>query len=125
MPQKYGYLANAVEVETKPCLVCDDPAPRFSWTDLNGEGYCLQCGTSYQLANGKLDEGESYPRCNVRPEWIPTLRRFWSETHGLNGCGTYMLPRDYPDQLAGRIALKEWCERFEKADETLPIKVEP
>jgi len=90
MPQKYGDLANAEKFEQKACLVCDDPRPVYSWTDYSGEGYCTKCGTSYQLKWGELKAGETYPRCNVIPEWVPVLRQYWKETGKLNGCWTYM-----------------------------------
>ena len=110
MAQKHGYRANE-EVDRAtlaPCLVCDDPAPTFSWTDYSGEGYCCQCGTPYQLKWGTLADGETYPRLNVSDEWLPIFRRFWAETHQTNGAGTFMRFDDYPDQLAGAIAFREW-----------------
>lgn len=110
MTQKYGDLANEAVKAPSPCLVCDDPAPRYSWTDYSGEGYCVKCGTSYQLKWGELKEGESYPRCNVKPQWIPLLRKYWGETGKLNGCGNYWLMHDYPEQLAGMKTFDEWCE---------------
>lgn len=117
MPQKHGHLANTQSaVAIKPCEVCGDAAPRYSWTDLNGEGYCCQCGTPYQLANGTLKPGESYPRINVKPEFIEALRAFWAERHITNGCGTFLIWRDYADQLAGRDQFNAWFmanrERF-------------
>ena len=110
MPQKYGYMANEATgaKAAKPCIVCDDPCPRYSWTDLNGEGYCSQCGTPYQLMNGKLAEGESYPRCNIRHEWVPVLQAFWKETHQPNGQGTFMSGREYQDQVTGRELFESW-----------------
>jgi hypothetical protein len=110
MAQDYGYLANAEKFERKPCLVCDDPRPVYSWTDYHGEGYCTKCGTSYQLKGGELADGEAYPRVNVRAEWVPILRRYFAETGKLNGCGTYMSMGDYPEQLEGLRAFSEWAD---------------
>lgn len=108
MAQKYGYMANAEKVEASPCLVCDDPTPAYSWTDYNGEGYCVKCGTPYQLKNGTLEEGQTYPRCNISEKWIPRMREFWQEKKVPNGTGTFLLPQDYPDQMRGRITFNEW-----------------
>lgn len=112
--QKYGMQAmNDVPSERAPCLVCDDPHPSFSWTDFSGEGYCVQCGTPYQLKWGTLKDGETYPRVNVSAEWIPIFRKFWNVTHSSNGAGTFMLWREYPDQERGRIAFNAWCDAHE------------
>jgi len=114
MAQKYGYLANAEEFDrNRACLVCDDPQPNYSWTDLSGEGYCLRCGTPYQLKWGTLTDGEDYPRCNIRPEWIPPMRTFWKEKQKPNGQGTFLGFGSYPDQLAGREAFNSWCHENE------------
>lgn len=109
MTQKYGYRADMeAPTERPPCLVCDDPYPSFSWTDLYGEGYCLRCGTPYQLKGGELAEGETYPRCNIIPDAIPILREFWAEHQSTNGAGTFMMWQDYPDQLEGRKRFNAW-----------------
>lgn len=122
MPQKYGDLANEVVKVVKPCKVCDDPAPRFSWTDYHGEGYCLQCGTAYQLMRGGLPEGTEYPYCNINDEWIPILRKYWVETHMSNGSGTFMGFGDYPDQGRGRQRFNEWRDAHK---DELPKQSEP
>lgn len=111
MTQKYGWRANEEVASDRPaCLVCDDPSPNFSWTDFSGEGYCLRCGTPYQLKWGTLKDGESYPRVNVDAEWLPILRRFWTETQSPNGAGSFIGFDDYPDQLAGRRRFNAWCD---------------
>jgi len=109
MAQKYGDLANQEVKQAKACLVCDDPAPRYSWTDYSGEGYCLQCGTSYQLKWGE-PKGREYPYCNIKNEWLPIMRKYWAETHMSNGSGTFMFWGDYPDQEKGRVRFNEWCD---------------
>ena len=112
MPQKYGHLANAEPAaKHSACLVCDTPEPVYSWTDYHGEAYCTNCGTAYQLKAGDLAEGETYPRPNFAPKWLPLLRRFWQETKSLNGCGMYMGFEDYPQQLAGRRKFNEWVKQ--------------
>ena len=121
MSQKYGYLANGVATESKPCLVCDDPRPTYSWTDYHGEGYCVKCGTPYQLKAGEMREGETYPRCNLAPEWVPICRRFYAETGKPNGTGTFMGFGEYRDQEAGLIAFNAWCKEHESE---LPKKSE-
>ena len=113
MAQKYGHLANGVAKQVKPCLVCDNPKPCYSWTDYHGEGYCDRCGTPYQLMGGTLKEGESYPRLNLMEKAIPALRSFWTETKMPNGQGTFMLWRDYPDQLEGAKAFGHWLKQNE------------
>lgn len=122
MTQKYGSLANAEEFDReKPCLVCDDPHPTFSWTDYSGEGYCLKCGTPYQLKWGKLAEGETYPRFNLAEHAIPALRAFYAETGKPNGLGTFMIFDIYQDQLHGRQAFNAWCEdNYERFPEIRP-----
>ena len=114
MSQEYGLMANgAGHDRQRPCLVCDKAEPVFSWTDYSGEGYCLQCGTPYQLKWGELKDGETYPRCNIQAKWIPVLRRYWAETRHSNGAGTFLIGRDYPDQLEGRRLFNEWMEAHE------------
>lgn len=111
MAQKYGSLVNAEAFDReRPCLVCDEPRPVFSWTDYSGEGYCTQCGTPYQLTWGTLKEGETYPRINIDAEWIPILRRYWAETHTTNGAGTFLGFSEYPDQGRGRQRFNAWCD---------------
>ncbi len=92
---------------TQPCLVCDSQ-PIFAWTDQHGEGYCIRCGTPYQLINGILGEGETYPRVNIKLDAIPVLRRYWEETSRGNGLGTWLAhPRS---QGEDRVAFNEWCD---------------
>ncbi len=111
MSQKYGGMANQEDFDrSAPCVVCDDPAPRFSWTDYHGEGYCLKCGTPYQLKAGELKEGETYPRVNVVAVWLPVLRQFWADEHMPNGFGSFMGFAEYPDQLEGRRAFNAWAD---------------
>lgn len=116
MPQEYGHWANQTVGARKqvPCLICEDPHPRYSWTDYSGEGYCVRCGTPYQLQWGKLSGGDEYPRMNIRPESIPILRRYWQETGKPNGLGTFFMWDDYPDQLEARQAFNHWEESREK-----------
>src|SRR3989304_1898754 len=105
MPQKYGWKANEEVIRNnRPCLVCDDAEPTYSWTDYSGEGYCLRCGTPYQLKWGELKEGETYPRINIIKQWISLFRRFYKDTGKPNGTGTFLLFDCYPDQLEGRRA---------------------
>jgi hypothetical protein len=113
MAQKYGYKANDEIQEIKPCLVCDDSEPRFSWTDKYGEGYCLKCGTPYQMVGGKIPEGETYPCCKIKKESLTLFRAYYQETKKPNGMGSFMIWRDYPDQLEGRKAFNEWAKENE------------
>jgi hypothetical protein len=113
MGQKYGHLANAAGHEQKACVICDTNPARYGWTDYSGEGYCLRCGTPYQLKWGTLKDGESYPRLNVSPTAVPMLRRYFAETNQSNGAGTFLIARDYPDQLEGRRCFGEWFERHQ------------
>jgi len=110
MAQKYGFMANMEESarECHQCLVCDDPEPNYSWTDYSGEATCNRCGTSYQLKWGELQEGETYPRCNVRKEAVPMLRRYFAETGRRNGCGTVMFGSDYPEIVQGARDFNAW-----------------
>ena len=108
--QKYGLEANnqnAIEKRTA-CLVCDDPRPRYAWTDYSGEGYCLRCGIPYQLKWGVLEEGESYPRINLRPEAIPMFRRYFAETGKPAGQGVFMRFLEYPEVEEALQAFNSW-----------------
>jgi hypothetical protein len=105
-------------MDNKPCLVCDDPSPTYDWTDYHGEGYCLRCGTPYQLKRGELGNGETYPRCNILAEFIPVFRRFWAEKKVLNGQGLFLGTPDsrrYPGMAEGGLAFDIWFA--EHADE--------
>ncbi len=104
MAQKYGYQANGVVDAVTPCLVCDDPSPSFSWTDLHGEGYCVKCGTPYQL------KGQETPQINIKEGSIPLLREYWAETGRGNGLGQFLVWQDYPDQLKNRQEFNQWSE---------------
>lgn len=111
MPQKYGYMANEESFEQKPCLICHDKRPTYSWTDLSGEAYCMRCGTPYQLKWGVLQEGEVYPRINVLKSSIPLLQRYYQETGKSNGQGSFFVGSDYRDQLEAREEFFAWCEK--------------
>jgi len=114
MAQKYGGMANAEEFDReRACLVCDDPHPIYSWTDFSGEGYCVRCGTPYQLKWGTLAAGESYPRCNIQPQWLPLFRKYYTETGEGNGSGSFMGFSDYPDQGRDREAFNAWMKVHE------------
>ena len=119
MAQKYGYLANASEGASKPftCLVCDKENPSYSWTDYSGEGYCTQCGTPYQLQWGKLNDGETYPRINVKKEAIPLFREFWQTTHLMNPCGSIIIWEDYPEKAK---VIPEWNKFNDKVKSKYP-----
>ena len=122
MTQKYGYRANEAEGARtgKACLVCDEPRPVYSWTDYHGEGYCIRCGTPYQLKGGELKEGEDYPRCNVREEWIPVLRKYYAETGCSNGGGQFMITDDYSNLLKARVKFNVWCDAH--SEELPPLR---
>jgi len=114
MPQKYGYMANRENLMKDvlpPCLVCDDQRLSYSWTDYSGEGYCMRCGTPYQLKWGELKDGETYPRLNVRLNVVPVLREFFEETGKPNGLGRFVGWDQYPDQLEGRQAFNSWTQK--------------
>lgn len=112
MTQKYGYMANleesVLQEVPKPCVVCDDPRPTYSWTDYSGEAFCIRCGTPYQLKWGKLRDGEAYPRPNVRSEAVPMLRRYFSETGRSWGGGTFLVLDEYPEVRQAIHSFNEW-----------------
>ena len=115
MPQKYGSRANLAAFDRrKPCEICGDPEPRYSWTDYHGEGYCLECGTPYQLMAGELQEGETYPRININRSWIPVLCLYFCKTKKGNGLGTFMTGRDYIDQLHDREKFNAWLDEHKE-----------
>lgn len=101
--QKYGQLANQFVSEPFVCLVCDG-AHGFNWSDAHGEGMCNNCGTPYNL---KSDP----PRMNIKADWLPTLRRYFSETSAYMGLGQIMIARDYPECIEGQRKFSEWLKR--------------
>lgn len=109
MPAKPGvrfdYDLDALE-HCKPedvCIICDSPL-RCRWTDLNGEGVCLDCGAPYQLKNGSDEQRAegNYPYCNLKTEWIPIMRHFWQRT----GCFVF-LGSSFSENT-GRVYFAEW-----------------
>jgi len=118
MAQKYGLMAN-VEVSEqrragtlKPCVICDNPNPTFSWTDYSGEGYCLRCGVPYQLKWGSDEQQREgrYPYLNVKEKAIPMLRRYFAETGKPAGLGTFMGYGEYPEVAAARKTFNAWLD---------------
>lgn len=119
MPQEYGYMANAEEsAKMFTCLICDTENVSWNWTDYSGEAYCMECGTPYQLKGDILKEGETYPRINIKKEWLSILKQYWNETHRGNGLGTFMLWRDYPDQKENKNDFVRWYKNLDNKEKT-------
>ena len=107
MSQKYGSMANAAPgaKETK-CTVCGDAGP-WSWTDLHGEAYCVNCGTPHQLVTDK-DDRRGKP--NYKPEFVEVVKEFWKATGKRCGGGSFIISRDYETELAERHVFFNWVK---------------
>jgi hypothetical protein len=87
----------------KKCVVCDDPAPSFKWSDYHGEGMCTRCGAPYNLKD------EERP-VNLKPEGVELAREYWGETQAYMGLGMILLWQDYPREWEGRKAFMAWVK---------------
>jgi len=99
------------------CIVCGNKL-QCRWTDYNGEGVCLTCGTPYQLINGTDEQikNNNYPYCNLRNEWIPIVKEYFEETKKFTFLGTSF------SETTGSQAFAEWVkknypEMIKKTDE--------
>ena len=117
MTQKYGHLANAVESSGGfTCLICEASPASWTWGDLHGEAMCTRCGTPYQLLRYEKDAAgvdqrlDVPPKLNIREDWVPALKRYWEETRAFTGLATIMLPRDYPECVAGKRRFNQWLK---------------
>lgn len=72
------------------CVTCGARPVMYQWSDYSGEGMCSQCGTPYQLKWGsKEQEAEGkYPYLNLKPSWVPVVRRYFQETGRFTYLGT-------------------------------------
>ena len=82
------------------CEICNDELV-CEWSDVHGEGVCLNCGTPYQLL--QYDDNnkrivDAAPKINIKPEYIPLLKKYWSETGEHMGLGTYLLESKHLDR---------------------------
>lgn len=77
-----------LEANTEPsarnqsCIVCGMNPAAYQWSDLSGEGMCMQCGTPYQLKWGSKEQEkeERYPYLNLKKEWVPIVREYFQQT---------------------------------------------
>ena len=106
----YDLRANEEIREPFECIVCNTPL-RCRWTDLHGEGVCLNCEAPYQLIQYDKDDNRienPTPRCNIHDDYIPLLREYWEEKCRPMGLGTYL---STPDSVyRRRVALDEWFD---------------
>lgn len=74
------------------CVTCDAYPMTFQWSDYSGEAMCTRCGTPYQLMWGsERQEAEgNYPYLNLKPDWLPVLKRYWHETERFTCLGRMM-----------------------------------
>jgi len=68
------------------CEVCGQSY--FSWTDLNGEVDCQNCGMTYQILR-EID-GRKPPFTTLKTEWINALREYHNETKNRCRMGHYL-----------------------------------
>ena len=77
----YDLKANEHVKKENKCLVCESEL-HCRWTDMNGEGVCLECGCPYQLINGSKEQiaKNEYPYINIKKSWISILKEYYNET---------------------------------------------
>lgn len=96
------------------CIICGTQPTKFTWTDFYGEAICLTCGCPYQLLPPAGAEKKEYPSCNLDPEFIPWLKRYWEETHRFANLGIYLRPlsakdKEDMDALAAWLTANGWA----------------
>lgn len=120
----YDLQANAEPAAKKPsvCVGCGTSPVRYQWSDYSGEGMCTRCGVPYQLKWGsdeQVQEG-AYPYLNLKDEWVPVVRRYFTETQRFTYLGR-MLGGSPP----GLREFDEWVETNNAAPEaSSDIRVE-
>lgn len=102
MSQKYGHLAN--QEDALSCSVCGGES--WSWTDLSGEAYCVKCGTPHQIKWGK--DNRRGP--NINEEFLAVIKEYYEKTKRGCGMGTFLIERDYPDQLRDKKDFIAWIK---------------
>lgn len=68
------------------CIVCDETAIRYAWTDTHGVAQCMRCGTPYTIfhyegIDGSRRRVEKPPEALVDERFVPVLRAYWEQHH--------------------------------------------
>ncbi len=87
------YLYHSPDSPDVECVVCGNGL-RTRWTDTHGIGACVTCGCVYSLFEGKGSEKKiaEVPKTTIRDEWLPIIKRYWSEVGKNVSPGTYNFP---------------------------------
>ncbi len=88
------------------CDTCGMTPVVYQWSDCNGEGMCVQCGTPYQLINGsdaRMAE-KAYPYRNLTEKWQAIAKEYWNDTHRFVAHGMVFM-----SEPRGMAELVEWC----------------
>ena len=119
MMQKHGLRANAAPHAAEMKCECCGTVPTWSWSDLNGEAYCLRCGVPHQVANAQppRQNGE----CNWKPKAVEWAKEYCAETGKPVGGGTFLGFGEYPEVHEAWLAFTAWLqERHPEAFEAQP-----
>lgn len=106
------------------CIICDIPNMGLAWTDTHGVAQCVQCGECYVIYHYVDDKRiEAPPKSTTKPEWIPLLRRYWSETqHRIPHRHSFPGGQDITTQ-ADRIAFDAWMDAHkDEANALVPVE---
>ena len=108
----YDLRSNLCTDDEAMCVVCDEKLKgNTRWTDSFGEAVCITCEIPYQLLRPSgMAEDVELPKCNIKPEWLPRLKEYWEEKSQPMGLGTYLITRDYEEDLEHRRTFGRWCE---------------
>lgn len=91
------------------CAICD--GRRFlHWTDTHGVASCSRYGVPYQVYHYEDNKRVEKPiELCVREEWVPLLRRYWSETQSPIPSG-YSMPGSHAQGY--EVASPSQAQRF-------------
>jgi len=108
----YDLRSNLYAPEDYACIVCNAKLQgNTRWTDYFGEAVCCTCEVPYQLLHPSgMDESVELPRCNLAEKWVPITQEYWQEVREPMGLGTYLIARDYKEDLEHLDAFAKWCE---------------
>ncbi len=106
------------------CEICGDSLS-CRWTDTHGIGACLTCGAPYRLYHYAPDKKrvDKSPAIQIRPEWIPILKRYWEEVgHNCDPGGFNFSGSSY--EVASEEDFRLYIQWMEKHKDELPKEEE-
>lgn len=99
-------------MEELACAICDKPLiDGFHWTDIHRIAKHA-CGAPYRMV---------LPELQLLDTWIPTVRRFWAETHSDVCPGAY----DFGVRTTSTDAWRTWTDWFAAHADELPPREAP